>query len=85
MPKSKLNEHAKKLSRKPISILEMINGRVAVQDVCMEKLAEAMGVKRTTAYARLHQPIEEWSFGQVLGACKYLNIPPEDLRERITY
>ena len=85
MPRTKLGDHVKKMNRKPISIPEMIVGRVTVLDVSMDKLAEAMGCKRTTAYARMHQPVEQWSVGEVIGACRFLNIPPEELRERIDY
>ena len=85
MGKSHLGEHAKALTCKPISILEMINGRVSVKEVSIDELAEAMGCKRATVYSRLHQPITEWRFGEVLGACSFLKIPPEELREKITY
>ena len=85
MPRTKLGDHVKASKRKPISITEMICGRVTVSDVNMEKLAEAMGCKRTTAYARMHQPAEQWSFGEIIGACRFLNIPPEELRARIDY
>ena len=85
MGKSHFGEYAKEIKRKPISMLEMISGRVAVSGADMNKLAEAMGVKRTTAYARLHQPIEEWTVGQLLGACRFLNIPVDELRPRISY
>lgn len=85
MGKSHLGEHAKALTRKPITIVEMIAGRVAVQDTDMSELAEAMGCKIATAYSRMHQPVANWRFGEVIGACQYLKIPPEELRERITY
>lgn len=85
MPRTKLGEHVKAMSRKPISITEMICGRVTTQNVDMDKLAEAMGCKRTTAYTRMRQPIEQWNVGEMLGACKFLNIPPEELRAKIEY
>lgn len=85
MGKNHFTEYAKKLNRKPITIVEMIAGRVAVQDTDMSELAEAMGCKIATAYSRMHQPITSWRFGEVIGACQYLKIPPEELYEKITY
>ncbi len=85
MPRTKLGDHVKASKRKPISISEMIAGRVTFLDVNMDRLAEAMGCKRTTAYVRLKQPVEQWSVGEVIGACRFLNIPPEELREKIDY
>ena len=83
MPKSHFCTYAAELKRPRQPILEMIAGRIAVADIPVEELAEAMGCKRATAYARLKQPIEEWPFGQVIAACRCLGITSDELREKI--
>jgi len=83
MPRSHFEEHAKLLKNPRQPILEMINGRFNTSNITIDELSEAMGVKRTTAYARLKQPIEKWEYGQIIGACRLLSITSEELREKI--
>ena len=83
MPRSHFEQHAKLLKNPRQPILEMINGRFNTSDITIDELSEAMGVKRVTAYNRLKQPIEEWPYGQLIGACRCLSITTEELREKV--
>lgn len=83
MPRTKLGEHVKSMKRPRQPILEMIAGRLATTDVSREELAAAMGVTAMTVSNRLRQPIEEWPYGQIIAACRCLDITTEELREKV--
>lgn len=83
MPKTKLGEHVKLLKNPRQPVKELIVGRFDTCNIQVEELAAAMGVKRATAYRRLNQPVEEWTYGEIIGACRLLSITTEELRERI--
>lgn len=83
MPRTKLGEHVKLLKNPRQPIKELIVGRLDTTNITAEELAEAMGVKRATAYNRLNQPIEQWTYGEIIGACRLLSITSEELREKV--
>ena len=83
MPRTKLAEHVALSKRPRQPILEMIAGRLATTDITREDLATAMGVTTMTVSNRLRQPIEEWPYGQIIAACRCLNITSEELREKV--
>ena len=83
MPRTKLGDHVKRLKNPRQPILEMIVGRYHTANVSVDELGEAMGLKEGAVYKRLKQPIEEWSYGEIIGACRCLSISTEELREKI--
>ena len=83
MPSSHFTEHAKMLKNPRQPIKELIAGRLATSSVTTEELAEAIGVSDQTIRNRMKQPIEQWPYGQIIKACRYLGISTEELREKV--
>ena len=83
MGRTKLAERVALQKRPRQPILEMIAGRMAAAQVEPLELAEYLGVSDQTVRNRLKQPIEKWPYGDIIKACRYLNITTEELRERV--
>ena len=54
-----------------------------MKDITREELAQAMGVTTMTVSNRFRQPIEQWRYGEIIAACRLLNITTEELREKV--
>ena len=50
-----------------------------------EELAAMAGVGRTTYHAMMNKPSTEWQLSRLLGLCKGLRIPIEEIRPDIRY
>ena len=51
-----------------------------------DDMARAVGVSRSTWCRMLNeQRTDEWPLSKIIAACRYLGIPPEDLRASIRY
>lgn len=83
MPRTNLGERVKLMKNPRRPIVEMIVGRLDTSDITREELAQAMGVTAMTVSNRLRQPIEEWRYGEIIAACRLLNITTEELREKV--
>lgn len=83
MPRTRLQQHVKELKNPRQPILEMINGRFDTCSITIEELAEGMGLCRAAAYKRLKQPIEQWTYGELIGACRVLLITTDELCEKV--
>ena len=83
MPRTKLGEQVKLMKNPRQPLLELIVGRYRTTNIPVTELGEAMGLKEGAVYKRLKQPIEEWSYGEIIGACRCLSISTEELRERV--
>ena len=70
---------------KPDYIKALILERCAALGVDSMELAKAMGVSRTTLYERRRQPTRNWTFAEILDACRFLGVDLEDLRAAIRY
>lgn len=85
MPRTRLDRYSAPkrpaIDRPKSLILERVNalGKSA------EDMAQALGISKNTWFARLRQPTERWPLGQILKACQYLGVEPEDLRAAIRY
>lgn len=85
MPRTRLDLYSAPkrpaIDRPKSLILERVNALGKTPD----DMAQALGVSRNTWFTRLRQPTESWPFGQILKACQYLGVEPEDLRQAIRY
>ena len=84
MPRTHLDKFSRK--RPPADypkalILERINSLGKNAD----DMSKALGISRNTWFTRLRQNTEQWPFGQLITACQYLGVEPDDLRQAIRY
>ncbi len=84
MPRTKLDKIAKPRPATDYPkalILERINSLGKNAD----DMSQALGVSRNTWFTRLRQPTTHWPLGQLIRACQFLGVEPEDLRAAIRY
>lgn len=63
----------------------LILERIEAQNVTPEAMAQAMGVSRSTWFQRRKQPTALWTLGELLKACAFLGVDPDELRSAIRY
>lgn len=83
MPRTRMGTEAALMKRPRQPIKEMIAGRMQAAGVETDELARVWNVSDQTVRNRMKQPIEQWPYGQIILACRYLNITTEELREKI--
>lgn len=79
MPKVNLNKKPRDYP------LELINGRLQTEGdrFTVPEMAEKMGVSDRTMYRLLKKSSDNWTMGQLKKACRYLEIPIDELRGAI--
>ena len=85
MPRTNLDTYA--APKRPATdypkalILERINSLGKNAD----DMSKALGISRNTWFTRLRQNTELWTFGELIRACQFLGVEPDDLRAAIRY
>lgn len=84
MPRTNLDKFSK--PKRPVDYPKaLILGRMAAAGATNDAMAAALGVSRSTWFQRRRQPSTAWTVGELLAACVYLQIEPDELRAAIRY
>ncbi|MEG1558210.1 MAG: hypothetical protein RR058_07985 [Oscillospiraceae bacterium] len=83
MPRTKLDDKFNRPQRDQLG--EMIIGRQQRLGLTNAQLGATIGLKSSSASLRVKQNTREWKLGELLAACKKLDIPIDELREKIKY
>ena len=83
MPRTRLDRFSKP---RPDLVKALILERCAAHPPGFyEELAAGMGISIPTWFKRKRQPTSEWPLGEVLAACRMLDVDLADLRAAIRY
>ena len=63
----------------------LILERMDAQRVTPDDMARALGLSRSTWFMRRKQNTAEWPLGDLIKACRFLGVHPDDLRAAIRY
>lgn len=85
MPRTRLDRYSAPKRPATDRPKAMILERVNALGKSADDMAQALGVSKNTWFARLRQPTEHWPFGQLIAACQFLGVEPEELRAAIRY
>lgn len=81
MPKVKLASTLRRAKCDPVK--ELIIGRAIVYGMSDEALAAAMQISPATLSRRKKSPSSEWSYGDIILACRALDITTDELRNAV--
>lgn len=85
MPRTRLDRYSAP-KRPPVDYPKaLILERMEAQDVGPDAMASALGVSRSTWFQRRSQHTSLWTLGELIRACAFLGIDPEDFRSAIRY
>lgn len=83
MGRSHFSEYGKQLKTIRDPVLELIQGRIAVNEHSIPQIATECGVSEPTMYRYLKTPSVEWKLGTIIKVCRCVGITTEELRERV--
>lgn len=81
MPKTRLAADIRRKKCDPLK--ELIIGRATAYGLRDEDLAAAMGISPATLSRRKKQTTNEWTWGEIVSACRALDITTEELRPAV--
>lgn len=74
------------LKKPPVDpAMVLVAGTMKARGITPRELAKPMGVSEKTAYTRLRGSVRDWKLSELLGACRALGIPLDEMRRVITY
>ncbi len=74
------------LKKPPVDpAMVLIAGTMKARGMTPRDLAKPMGVSEKTAYTRFRGSVKNWKLSELLGACRALGIPLNEMRRVITY
>ena len=85
MPRTKLGDKYSKPKPPPDLIKALILERLKALGADPDKLCAAMGISKSTYYARLRMHTSDWPLGDLLRLCQYLGVELDALRAAIRY
>ena len=80
MPRTRFDQYK---YNKRDGMMEMIQGRIAVGNVPMSDIADALGVSVSRAYAKMNEPSAKWPLGDLLKVCRKIGISQDEVRAQI--
>ena len=74
------------LKKPPVDpAMVLVAGTMKARGMTPRELAKPMGASEKTAYTRFRGSVKSWKLSELLGACRALGIPLDEMRRVITY